>query len=235
MFLFNRLRALPDWHEADGHLESAQRLAIKKRQAFEESQGRSFNEFARKQVDSVQAPLFKLDGALKQSHEAIKASDDALFKIRSEFTKLRPLNESIVAKRKDAQAVQDRFEKSQKAAARAQERLDSIRAKAPTSPDFARAQDDYDQCLRQKQSDQTAAEERALQLGAEERAYKREFALIVLKVLEEYAYAHASASSTLVLAGQQLQQHGESIRDFDDPTIDILQSQLQQLNSEPIQ
>lgn len=235
MFLLNRLRALPEWHEADGHLESVQRCAAKKRVAFEESQGRAFNEFARKQVDSVQGPLFKLDGALKQGHEAIKAADDAVPKIRAELLKLRPLNDAIRGKRKEAQELRERFEKSQKAAARAQERLDSLRARNPSSPEFARAQDEYDQAVRQKQADQGAADARALRLADDERAYRREFALGALRALEEYAYARASASATLVLAGRQLLQHGDAIREFEDPTIDILQSQLQQLSSEPIQ
>jgi hypothetical protein len=235
MAFLNRLRSFSEWHDTDDHLDAALRLGTKKRTAFSEAQGDGFREFARKQPGPIQDALFKIDGAMKSVLDAAKISDESISKIRSEIAKLRPLNDDIKAKRKQTQAVRDRFEKSQKATARAQERLEQIRAKATNSPEFAKAQDEYDIALKQRQVDQEAAEARDALLITEIGQYKQQFTVIVLNAMEQYAFATASASASLVLAGQQLQQHAGYIGDFDDPGIEILQSELQQLNSEPIE
>jgi hypothetical protein len=231
----NWLRSFPEWHNADDHLESALRLSVKKRASFEEAQGRSFNEFARKQADSVQDRLFKLDGSLKTGEEAIKTADETIPKIRSEFAKLRPLNDDIKLKRKQAQSIQERLQKSQKVCARALEKLDQLRAKAPASPDFAKAQDEYDIALRQKTADQEAADARIAQLDTELKEYRRQFIVIVLNTLEQYAAAKETEGRVLIQTGQQLQIQGEGIQEFEDSTIEVLQGELQQLNSEPVE
>jgi hypothetical protein len=134
MQFLNKLRSFPEWFNMDNHLDSALRASVKKHAAFQEAQGKPFNEFARKQVEPIQDPLFQLDGTLKQGQDAIKSADSVIVEMRSELGKLRPLNDDIKAKHKDTQATRDCHTKSRRAVERAQQRMEGLRVKAPDSP-----------------------------------------------------------------------------------------------------
>jgi hypothetical protein len=216
----------------DDHLEYALRASVKKQAAFQEAQGKSFNEFARKQVETVQDPLFQLDGTLKQGQDAIKAADSVIVKMRSELGKLRPLNDDIKAKRKDTQATPDRHAKNCRAVERAQQKMELLRTKAPDSPQFMQAQAEFENCTRQRDVDAATLEERGRTAVQEERQYKKQLWDVVLKALELYADAKKAAAGSLTTLGGQMRMQADAIAEFDDPQIETLLGQLQVLQSE---
>ncbi|OHS93913.1 hypothetical protein TRFO_39910 [Tritrichomonas foetus] len=234
--LFNKITQFPEYHNMDGALEDALRAQVKEKAEFDAAQGQAYSEFSRKQTnESVSEVLFKIDEQLKSVQDAQKASNEALPKVRSELTRLRPLNDEIRNKKKNRDAIKTRSEKSAKAADRAEAKLETLRVKNPSSPDFTRAQDDYDQCLRQKQADITALEEREAVLVTETKEYKKELFKVVIAALGQFVSAKQQSAASLVSIGDQISELGGQIPPYDDPSIEVLQTQLQAYRSEPLE
>jgi chromosome segregation ATPase len=235
MSFFNRFRSFSEWHNMDDHLEASLKAGVKRRAAFEAAQGRPFNEFARKQPEAVQGELFKIDGVLKEAQQSSKIAEDVIPKVRSELNRLRALNDDIKNKRKETEAVRDRSSKSVKNSDRAEAKLEQARVRNPSSPEFTKAQDEFDVALRQKQADLTALEERESQLRNEEREYKKQLFLVVTTAIEVFVNARLTACAGIAPLGAKISEIGKEIPDFVDPMIEVIQTQLQTLRSEPIE
>jgi hypothetical protein len=155
--------------------------------------------------------------------------------MRSELGNLRPLFDDIRIKRKQGQAVREKAEKATKAEQRAGARLEQLKDRDPTGIETAKAQQEFDQAVRQKGIDTTACEEREAQLVMEEKEYKRGVFLCILNTLEQYVNARSSACTNALSIADQIANLGDSFDFYEDPGVDLLRGQLQALRSEPIE
>ena len=230
------MRAFPEWHNMDKALEDIIKSNTKEVSEFNITQGQPFSDFARKQSnEDVAEILFKIDEQLKNLMEQTKQTYSAVPKVRSELNKLRTLNEDIKNKKKNRDAIKARSEKSSKAADRAETKLETLRIRNPSSPEFNKAQDEYDQWIRQKQADITALEEREATLVTEVKEYKKELFRTIVNALITYVGAKEEVCSSSASIGDQISDLGAQIPPYDDPTIETLQTQLQAYRSEPLE
>ena len=155
--------------------------------------------------------------------------------MKADFAKLKDLNERIRSKRKDCEQIKARSEKSIKAAQKAEAKVETLRIKNSSSPEFSKASVDYDVAVRQKQTDITAYEERQQQLNTEEKEYKKELIKTILTNLSQYLTSKIENSASLVSIGERIEELSGQIPPLDDPSIDSLQTELQALASEPLE
>lgn len=232
---FNKLvRTFPEWHDMDSALEDALHDCQKKRASFEQAQGNAFSEFTRKQPDCIAEALNRLDEKIKIAHESDNAADDALPKLRTELNKLRPLNDDIMTKRKARDSLKDKAEKSQKNVERLQVKMDQLKIRAPGTAECNKAEDEHEIACRTHQIDQQNYEEKEKAIIADEIEYKKQLFMVILNALGEYATAKGQSCASLVSLGDQIADMGQDIPTYDDPGIEILQTQLQGLRSESL-
>ncbi|KAH0788416.1 hypothetical protein GPJ56_007671 [Histomonas meleagridis] len=234
--MFNSLRAFPEWHNMDNAIESSFIASGKKHNYFGLAHGKVFTEFARKQPDQqIQDPVFRADEKVRKVEQFSKDASDVIPKMRTELTKLRPLNEDIKSKRKNYQAIRDRANKTTKAEEKANAKLEQLRATKPGTPEMQKAQDEHDMCLKQKQIDVSKADEREALLAKEEKEYKKQLFLTVLDSLEMYSKAKVNACREMIKISNEIESIGKEIRNYDDSRIEMLQTQLQELKNEPVE
>lgn len=232
----DKLRSFPEYHHVDSSLESCLKEVVKVQSHFDQSQGNSYNEFARKQTnESISDILGHISDNLKSLEEESKKATDALPKIRTDLVKLKTLNDDIKAKRKDTINKKDRAKKSANAAEKAEKKVEILRLKNPSSPDFSKAQDDYDRAVKQKQADATASEERDALLVTELKEYKKQLFQTILSALSQYATARKEASDGMAPIGDKIKELAITIPTYTDPSIEVLQTKVQTLRSEPVE
>jgi hypothetical protein len=219
----------------DDHLEESLNLSIKKRTAFDEAQGRPFNEFARSQPESVQHELFRIDGLLKNAQQSYKGADDVIPRVRSELVRLRALFEDTKRKRKETDEIRDRSAKSTGVAQRAGERLEQVRVRNPGSGEFIKAQDAAGAADRQQQTDLSQLQEREAQLLIDEREYKKQMFTVILSAMEILIGPRIVSVDAAASFGDQIADSGRDIPEFFDPQIEVIRSELQTLRSEPLE
>ena len=233
MSFFNKLRAFPAYHNMDDALDSAVKAAARKHKAFANTQGNSFTEFARKQPEGVQDSLFRLADVVKQVDTTFTDGDTSITNIRTALAQVRALNEDIRAKRKNATALTQKAEKSSKQVDAAEKKKNTAMVKG--SPDLARAENEYDMAVRQREIDSQAAEERNQQLKIEDREYKKQLIFAVLNALDEYVTTKQTAAASAVSIGNQIEQIGDVIPFYDDSQAEVIQGLIQTLRSEPLE
>jgi hypothetical protein len=232
--LINKFKTFSEWHDMDDRLSRANQQSIKKRDNFASSQGRAFVGFVGKQPEVIQSSLNRINGILKQSQEPTKVGDDIIPKVRSDLCCLRPLNEEIKVKRKATQLLRDRTHKSLKKAEAAQAKLESLKLRNPSSPEFPKVQDEADRAASQEQADRDIQEKRETQLENEEREYKKQLFLSLLRGIEELGRAKAETANQMIPIGEELIEAGNDIPDIEDPHLTDIQNQLQTLRDEPL-
>ena len=110
-----------------------------------------------------------------------------------------------------------------------------LRLKNPSSPDFTKAQDDYDRAVKQKQADATASEERDALLVTEAKEYKKQLFQTILTALSQFATAQKEASDGMAPIGDKIKELAITIPTYTDPSIEVLQTKVQTLRSEPVE
>lgn len=232
----DKLRSFPEYHHVDSSLESCLKEIVKKQSHFDQSQGNSYSEFSRKQTnESISDILGHISENLKSLEEEAKKATEALPKIRTDLVKLKTLNDDIRAKRKDANNKKDRAKKSAGAAEKAEKKVEMLRLKNPSSPEFTKAQDEYDRSVKQKQADATASEERDALLVTESKEYKKQLFQTILSALSQYATARKEASDGMAPIGDKIKELAITIPTYTDPSIEVLQTKVQTLRSEPVE
>ena len=231
----DKLHSFPEWHQMDTALENCLKSTVKKQSHFEIAQGQSYSEFARKTNESISDILNQINENLTGYFEEEKKGTEALPKLRSDLTKLKTLNDGMKAKIKERDNMKDRAKKSSNAADKAEKKLEQLRLKNPSSPDCARAEDEYNRAVQQRQADQTAYEEREALLVTERKEYKKQLFSCILTSLGEYAAAKKEASEGMYPFGDKIKEIAITIPTYTDPTIEVLQTQVQALRSEPVE
>lgn len=232
----DKLRAFPEYHQVDSSLESCLKEIVKKQSHFDQAQGNCYNEFARKQTnESISDILGHISDNLKALEEEAKKATETLPKIRTDLVKLRTLNDDIRAKRKDAHSKQDRAKKSASQAEKAEKKVETLRLKNPSSPEFSKAQDEYDRAVKQKQADATASEERDALLVTESKEYKKQLFQTILTALSQFATAQKEAADGMAPIGDKIKELAITIPTYTDPSIEVLQTKVQTLRSEPVE
>ena len=230
----NKLTSFPQWHEMDQSLEASLTAITKRQSHFAIAQGPAYAEFSRKLLnDSISEILLKIDEQLKALQEKVKEGTDVVPKVRSDLMKLRPLNDDIRNKKKNTAAAKDRAEKSSKNAERCEKKVELLRLKNPSSPDFARAQDEYDRAVKQKQNDATAAEEREALFQTEVKEYRKQLFQTVLQALAMYAQAKQASAQSMEPFGDEIAELAKTIPPYTDPTIESLEKQVEDIRNEP--
>lgn len=232
--MFNNLRSFPEWHDMDDSIGETLQHAQKHFALFGLAHGHCFSEFARKQPDQqVQDPLFRADEKVKQAEQFSKDSMDVLVDVRTELNQLRGLKDDIRAKRKNCAQIQEKAEKTIKAAQRAEAKLEQLRTSKPGSPEMQKAQDEYEVHIQQKQVDTANREERERQLEIEEKEYQKQTFSVILKALGMYATERVKSCEGIIQLCDDICLIGKEIRGYEDSGIEILQTQLQELKNEP--
>lgn len=232
--MLNSLRSFPEWHKMDDKLENALHYSQKKFTAFEAAHNKPFTEFARKQPDQeIQEPLFRGNDKMKEVQEQMKACRDVVPKMRSELIALRPLNEDIKNKRKNYQQVKAKAEKADKAASKAEAKLEQLRKTKPSSPEEQKAQTEYDQCVQTKNACDQKLREREELLEKEEKEYKKQLILTIINAMQLYSTARIESCSEIARISSDIKDSGNCVSIYPDHKIEKLKTDIQNLMNEP--
>ncbi|OHS98697.1 hypothetical protein TRFO_08672 [Tritrichomonas foetus] len=219
----------------DAALEQNLQATVKKVSHFQQAQGSSYGDFARKQMnESIAEILLKIDEQLKSVQEKAKESSDSVPKLRSDLMKLRPLYDDMRAKKKNTEAAKERAKKAAQATEKAEKKVELLKIKNPSSPDCQKAQDEYDRAIKQKQADATAAEEREALLVTETKEYKKQVFQVILQALAQFASAKQSSSAAMSPFGEEISELAGTIPPYTDQSIEVLEKQVEELRNEPV-
>lgn len=232
--MLNSLRSFPEWHNMDDNLENYMHHSQKRFASFESAHNNPFNEFARKQPDQeIQEPLFRGNDKMKEVEEKMKATRDVVPRMRSDLIALKPLHEDIKNKRKNYQQVKAKAEKADKAAAKAEAKLEQLRKTKPGSPEEQKAQTEYDQCVQNRNTCNEKLAEREVQLEAEEKEYKKQLIVTIMNAMCLYSASKAETCAEIAGISDDIVQAGNSVSTYPDYKNEKLRAEYQNLVNEP--
>lgn len=219
------------YNDTDKALEDAIQDCKKKLALFNQSQGKPFTEFSRKQPDTLTEILNRLDEKIKMVFKADNAAEEALPILKNEFSKMRPINDDINGKRKLRDNLRDKMDKSVKNAEKLQSKLEQLKMKAPQSPEVAKTQSLYNIACRQRETDITNYKEKETQIKTEEVEYKKQLFKTIMNGFGLYSVAKGQSCVSMVQIGQSINSIGQAISPYYDPGIETLRTKLQGLQS----
>lgn len=234
--LISKFQSFPEWNDMDRSINVMLNNQTKEKSEAALALGKNFSEFARQQpIEGISDVLLRLNDTMKQIQETKSTGNDNIPTIKTDLTHIWTLNDEIKKKRKNVEQIQYRSERSAKTAEKAESRYEAAQKKNQDTPEFQKIHDEYDLAIRQKQSDLTAFEERKALFTTEEKGYKKELFSLILSSLSQYVSAKSHAASSLVPLGDQLSNLGNQIPSYTDTSIEILETELQAVRSEPIE
>jgi len=221
----------PLWSEVDSNLEQSLEFSTMANTMLDISYGESFLSFANRQNMNLKNQLLEIVERIKLLSEKSKANTSILANVRSELSRLIPLNEIVNVDRKKTKELISATEKSKREYNKAQFELESlVMKKGESNPSYPKCIAKRDQTKAVAESSEADMLKRNDEQKKIDLAYKREFYETLLRSLSVFASTRKSNFDGLSLIGEEIAEISERIEVIDDPHIEAFRKELTELD-----